>query len=370
MIARPINPAIPQLDQLTGLRGLAAWFVVFYHMRTAMNELVPSNVMAVLGRGYLAVDLFFMLSGFVMWLNYGERIRNGGWAASRDFWWKRVARIWPLHLLILAGMVAFALVVVVTGKDATNYPFAELPMHVLLVQNWGFTANLTWNHPAWSISTELGAYLVFPAFVMAVRWERLPTIALVAVAAGLMVSLHLLFASFEYTRLGDDIPRMGLLRCLIQFSIGALLCVVWQRLVGGQRHTQWVALLMAVAALSAGWQLDLPETMIAPIAMAGGLLWLALDTGPLTRLLASRLLRWLGDISYSTYLVHTFLFILFKIVFVGDNGQLTLAESVAMPVLVLIASAILYHRFEKPAQRWVAARPPRGFGRPPVRTVN
>src|SRR3569623_689059 len=107
-----------------------------------------------------------MLSGVVRWLNYGARIAQGGLSEAPRFWWKRFARVWPLHAAVLAGLALFALVLLVTGRDASHYPFAQLPLHLLLVQNWGFTHALTWNDPAWSVSTALGAYIVFPFDVL------------------------------------------------------------------------------------------------------------------------------------------------------------------------------------------------------------
>ncbi|MFN5779758.1 MAG: acyltransferase, partial [Novosphingobium sp.] len=57
------------LDALTGIRGLAAWLVVLYHIRLSLTALLPGEVIVALAKGYLAVDLFFMLSGFVIWYN-------------------------------------------------------------------------------------------------------------------------------------------------------------------------------------------------------------------------------------------------------------------------------------------------------------
>ncbi len=363
MIAAPIRPAIPQLDQLTGLRGIAAWFVVLYHVRLATTGLFPPTMIDVFAKGYLAVDLFFMLSGFVMWLNYGARLRADGWPGARRFWWKRVARIWPLHLLVLAAMIAFAAVLVATGRSTAGYPFAELPLHILLLQNWGFTADLAWNHPAWSISTELAAYLLFPALVLAARWETMALTSLALVAAFLLAGLHSVFALAGYSELGMAIPQLGLWRCLAGFATGSVLALVWQRLEGGRGRTAVSFGLVSVALAVGGIAADLPETAFVPAAFATGLLALALGTGPFARLLASSPLQWLGDLSYATYLSHFFLFILFKIVFVDDDGMLGAGELGLFLAVVLAASAALFHGFEKPAQRWLNARAPRGFGR-------
>ena len=221
--------AAPQLDALTGIRGLAAWAVVLFHLRVSLLKVLPGWAMAVAAKGYLAVDLFFMLSGFVLWYNYAERLRTGGWAATAQFWWRRIARIWPLHFVILTLFVGYALLAVLRGHDGGHYPFAQLPLHYLLIQNWGFTRELAWNDPAWSISTELAAYILFPAVVMACRWGRLGWPALAAIAALLLLALYRLIAGNEHASLGADIPALGLRRCGIEFALGNIVCIVWQR---------------------------------------------------------------------------------------------------------------------------------------------
>ena len=365
MIAPPLpgpgNPRPPQIDQLTGLRGIAAWFVVIYHMRLSCEAVLPSWALDIFARGYLAVDLFFMLSGFVMWLNYGAKLRAGGLVLAPAFWWKRVARIWPLHLAILAAMVAFALVPLATGRDTAGYPFAQLPLHVLLLQNWGMTDALAWNHPAWSISTELAAYLIFPFLVLAVRWETLGPVALFAGIAVLCGAIFALFEASGHDWLGADIPRLGLWRCLAEFAIGIALALVWQRWSHSRAAVVPLAAALAIV-LGIAWALGLPETAFAPAAFALLLLALALDGGAIARVFASRPMRMLGDASYATYLAHFFLFILFKIAFVGPEGQLTGAQFAAFLLILLGVSAALFHGLEKPAQRALnALRPAESF---------
>ena len=176
----PESPA--HLGALTGIRGVAAWMVVLYHIRKSLILLLPADAIAVFAKGYLAVDLFFMLSGFVLWYSYADRIRQGGLAFAAPFLWRRLARIWPLHLFILALFIPLALLLRADGGHMLHYPFGELPLHVLLMQNWGMTQEIAWNQPAWSISTELAAYLLFPLTVCLARWERLPAPVLLGAA--------------------------------------------------------------------------------------------------------------------------------------------------------------------------------------------
>lgn len=358
------EPRVPQVDQLTGLRGLAAWLVVLFHVRLSLTDVLPGWTIDALGKGYLAVDVFFILSGFVMWLNYGAKLRTGGWSEAPRFWWKRFARIWPLHGAILAAMAAFAVLLLATGRDAGAYPFAELPLHVLLLQNWGLTSVLAWNHPAWSISTEMAAYILFPLFAIALPWERLRAPVLVALVVLVTALLAAGFVLGGKDSLGADIPRFGLGRCLAEFAIGVAIGNLWLRWL--DRRAGRCA-LVAGTLLAAGIGFGLPEPAYLPPAFAAALLALALDKGPVARFFASAPLRWLGDVSYSTYLAHFFLFVLFKLVFVGDDLQLTWLGLAGYLALVLAASAALYTGLEKPAQRWLNARPPRLAARPALR---
>ena len=356
----------PELRALTSVRGIAAWFVVLYHIRYSIAALSPRTV-AVLGKGYLAVDFFFLLSGFVIWLAWHERLRSGGVAQVPAFLLKRIARIWPLHLLLLGGAVALALLLAATGHaDLQAYPFAELPLNILLLHGWGMTRELAWNVPSWSISVELAAYLLFPILVLALDWRRLPSAVLLVVAATLLVLLHLGFASRGASTLGFDIEHLGLARCLVEFGVGTVVCALWQR----WRERPVVPVLAALAVLTAalaGWAAGVPETLAVPVAFAAGLMTLALTAGGRGNPLEGRVLHSLGEISYATYLSHFLLFVVFKLALV-DNPRDVPAVLIALYLaMVLCASFALYHLVEKPAQRWVERLPhmvARGTNRP------
>ena len=113
------------------------------------------------------------------------------------------------------------------------------------------------------------------------------------------------------------------------------------------------AVLAAAAGFAAGWWWDLPETMLIPGSFAALILALALDRGLVSRVLGSRVLTYLGEISYSTYLSHYLLFILFKFAFVKSTPMIGMGQLLAFIVLVAGASVVLYHGVEKPAQRWL-----------------
>jgi peptidoglycan/LPS O-acetylase OafA/YrhL len=348
----------PRLDALTGIRGVAAWLVVFYHVRASIHQIVPQDVIALCAKGYLAVDLFFVLSGFVLWFNYGERLHEGGRAQVWPFLWRRFSRVWPLHAFILAVFVALALALVATGNPNPRYPLAELPLHFLLIQNWGFTDHLRWNDPAWSISTEFAAYLVFPLIAATVRWERLSAPALLTIALGLCAGIAVLFTAAGTGSLGEHIVSLGLWRCLAEFSLGVVACLLWRKWHGKAGAAAWTAIGSA-AILSAGLGLGLPETVFVPALFFSAILALSLDRGPMARALSTRAAVYLGEISYSTYLSHFLLWIVFKMAFVGHDLQIGWPGLAGYMAMVAAASVCLYHGVEKPAQKWLNARRPR-----------
>lgn len=99
--------------------------------------------------------------------------------------------------------------------------------------------------------------------------------------------------------------------------------------------------------------------MLVPAAFFTGILALALDRGTVSRLLSSRVAVYLGDISYSTYLAHFLLWVVFKMAFVGYDLQIGWAGLAGYGALVALASVLLYHGVEKPAQAWLNVRRPR-----------
>jgi peptidoglycan/LPS O-acetylase OafA/YrhL len=255
---------------------------------------------------------------------------------------------------MLGCAVALALLLMATGReDPHDYPFAQLPLHVLLLQNWGFTSRLTWNAPSWSISAELGAYLLFPLLVLAVDWRRVPTLAILAAISALFAVLHLIMASFGGATLGSDIAHFGLLRCVTEFAAGTAICALWMR----WRETPALPVIVSgaasIALLLCWLTRALPETLAIPPAFAALLLALALTSDKRGNPLEIAPLHYLGEISYATYLGHFMLFIVFKLAFV-DNARAIPPLLIALYLAMVLGSSVaLYHLIERPAQNWV-----------------
>jgi peptidoglycan/LPS O-acetylase OafA/YrhL len=356
-----------ELSALTGARGLAAWFVVLYHLRGAMT--LPDGILAVLAKGYLAVDFFFLLSGFVIWITYVERIRLARWQAVPTFLLRRVARIWPLHLTMLAFAVAIAVALRLTGHPRDpRFPFSQLPAHILLLQNWpivvqrfGITS-LDWNDPAWSISSEIFAYLLFPLIVMAVDWRRVPTVVLLAVIAATIALLSHVMTSRDVHHLGDAIPYFGQVRCITEFVCGTVTGALWLRYRDRPRVPIIASAAVAIVAFAAFGTGACGEIASIPVALAGVLLLLALTSGIAHNPLGGRILHYLGEISFATYLSHSLLWKAFRLAFVRTTGPESPIMLALFLALVLGTSILLYHLLERPAQTWLNRLPRRRSG--------
>ena len=332
-----------ELRALTGARGVAAWLVVLYHIRASIPGL-PAPAEAILAKGYLAVDFFFLLSGFVIWLTWHDRLSS--LRAAATFLRKRVARIWPLHGAMLVFAVVLALSLRATGRDDPAFSFAELPLHLLLVQSWGTRAALSWNDPAWSISAEAAAYLFFPLLALTTDWRRRRSATLLGTAAAILLVLHL--AMRAEPNLGSAIPRFGVLRCLAEFTVGSIVCALWLRKPGATKPAALAAALLTALVLGA------PETLVVPAVLAAFLLALASTAGRRGNPLESRTVHRLGEVSYATYLSHFLLWKAWKLAVV--TGAPTLLQLVGYLALVLAASLLLYDHLELPAQRRLNGR--------------
>lgn len=345
-------PAPRQLPTLTGLRGIAALAVLFYHIRASMGSFAPDWAIALLGHGYLAVDLFFILSGFVLWWTYGAAFGDQGRAAIAPFIIRRFARIFPLHLAIMLAMIAFAGVLALSGRPLEpQYPLANLPAHLLLMQNWGLSDRLAWNDPSWSISAEWAAYLLLALGGTAAArlgtgpW-RFPLFAFAIAAA-----LGGWFALTGRSGIGADIPATGLVRCLAEFGIGVLLCQWWSALRARKPLVRATAVVLAAAgtALIAS---GVSQPAGVPLVMAAVVI-AALEASLAPRpLLGGASAQWLGTVSYALYLAHFPLWILFKLLFVADVAAVSAPAIAAFVGAALLTAHLLHRHIELPGRRW------------------
>jgi peptidoglycan/LPS O-acetylase OafA/YrhL len=179
----------PELRALTGLRFLAAFHVLVFHALFTFSRsalLLPRGPLrSLLSSGYVGVNFFFVLSGFVLAYAYVENGRMT--TTSARFWRARFARVYPMHLI---GLL-LALPLFVLGSSAAHAPAAEIAkegakefaLSALLVQAWVPSHALDLNGPAWSLSVEAFFYAMFPVLVWLLGRLRARGLAVVAVCA-------------------------------------------------------------------------------------------------------------------------------------------------------------------------------------------
>ena len=364
-----------EIKALTGLRLFAAAWVVLFHFRPLLHDAVPdlsSALAPVLNSGAQGVDLFFILSGFVLAWNYLDRM-GPGWSArdTLHFLWMRLARVWPVYLVTLhlaALWIIFTLNVGhVPAENADTLTATSYIRQLFLVQLWfqPYFDGSSWDGPAWSISAEWLAYLVFGFLALVIfrlaRATRARSLLLLAFAATLPPVIFLLASGQFYT------PWSWLPRILLQFTAGAIACAAVRRmhLTDRTRAAAGVASILLIGAI-VGILYRLDGHPIPDVTDSGGIVdllfvplvvTLAIGTGTLPRLLSARVLVYGGQISFSLYMVHELVHTAwiwaaqqFELTLVGPAGPWLLAAILAV---TLTCSALLYHLVEEPARHWM-----------------
>ena len=344
------------LPQLTAFRFFAAaWVVLFGYVPLLRPEALYGAQPLLLDKGYLGVELFFTLSGFILSHVYGEAWGRGRFRYGR-FLWARVARIYPLHLATLLAMGVAAAVATRLGRPPEHdvASLASLPANLTLTNAWGLAPNSSWNHPSWSISAEWAAYLAFPAFAAAGwRLRARPALAVGLALAGLFAAYALfpLTAGFPLTRATTG---WGALRIAPPFLYGCALHLAWRARPAPAPREAKLACLLFLAMLGFALMMQASDGVV--VAAGGGLiLALAGLAGSGSRLLASPTLVWLGEVSFALYMIKAPWEI-------GGGNLLKLALHLhdgdpwpLLPWLVFVAAALpvaaaAHHLVERPAR--------------------
>lgn len=313
------------LDALTGLRFLAALHVVLFHFGTAcLKDVAPEWVVHVVGSGYASVGVFFLLSGFVLAYNYVDA-GGGMGTAPRAFWSARVARVYPVFLLmfLLSAAPTMGASLAVNSLPVAAAKLGTAGFTTLaLLQAWVPRLALYWNPPSWSVSVEAFFYAVFPALARRLgplRGARM-TAALVGVWLLGLVPPVLYVAlrpdgpgtlDVAFTGIWLSVVKFNPLLRLPEFLLGVLLGLVFvrERAASSPPRSGAVMALAGAALLLAGFSqggwIPYPLMHNALLAPASALLvyGLARGGGPLGRLLARPWLVHLGGASYALYLL-------------------------------------------------------------------
>lgn len=348
------NRRIPELESL---RGLAAFLVVFSHI----PKWNPSLNAGFVNNGYLMVELFFVLSGFVICNAYAETIQG-----TKDvvrFQLLRLGRLYPVHILFVLVFVAIEMAKYLASKrlgiDSLNsVPFetnnwSAFIKNVFLLSFGPPTQALTFNYPAWSICVEFYTYLVFALSVLFIKRHKSMAFAALAIASLIMLTTQYTF--------GLD----ALLKCFAGFFIGCLTATFTKkqsvRLSGIAPLLLFGAFILFLQLKPHGY-FDVATYFLAA-ALIGSLV--LAENGPMKKVLSHRSLTYLGAVSYSVYMSHAAIewvanqiirLVLKKPETISARGKSTpqLSEletflaCMAIAVIVLLVSALVYTCIEKP----------------------
>ncbi|AQR60356.1 acyltransferase [Brevundimonas sp. LM2] len=341
------GPAPADLRPLTALRFFAAaWVAVYAFWPNLDVGFVPTLVT----KGYLGVEVFFVLSGFILSHVYLEAVGHKRFRYA-GFLWARLARVYPLHLATLIGVGVLGVAAVALGMaiDGNILSWPSLPANLLLLHAWGLAPQAGWNHSSWSISAEWFAYLAFPVFaVVAWRLKDRPRLA-VAGAAVFMIALYAAFEAVAGFSLTEATILWGALRIVPCFALGCALYLLHRRVA--LPGAAWIATL-CVCGMAAAGSAGAPDGVV--VLLGGGLI-LALAALPNTGWLASRPAVYLGEISYAVYMV----LVPWQLLAVNLAARLTGAEDKKLQLFVWLAvvlalplvAAAAYHLVEHPARR-------------------
>ena len=349
------------MDGLTGLRAIAAFWVIAFHYSVGpFSPLHPRQAVPLFGLGYLGVDLFFMLSGFVIWHVHASDFARPSAHAFRRFLMLRIARLYPVYLFTLLLFVALLVLAPHLGGpklDPRNYGAGQFLVDLGMVQTWGLASHLEWNYPSWSISAEWFCYFLFPLAALSLarlgRWRSVLGVATLVVAlAGIYLFV---FGETMNVALG----AAALTRALIEFLCGCLLRRVADFVP--VRRIDWTPLLLmllgvtvAAVLLHSVWAGFLPILLFPVLILAA-----STETNLIGRIASWRPLVVVGNASYSLYLMQAP--VQKGMRFLGQYVSLRHPGETALAVLgygaaLALGTALVYRLVELPSRRALRRR--------------
>ncbi|WP_395370496.1 acyltransferase family protein [Komagataeibacter diospyri] len=361
-------PKARSIPSLTGVRGVAALWVFMTHFYGLAADILHQPWMLhslFLFNGFRGVDLFFVLSGFILMHVHEGQFAVLRWHVIRDFFIVRFFRVYPLNTFVLLAMVPLVLLspgYVAMQRYYTDPAFAyrahnlSLPGFVqtlLLVQSWTVLKLGEWNIVSWTLSAEVLGYLLFPLLAMGAMRIVSPRHALALCVASLGVLVAVLFVCHHANN--NPTGTFGAIRMFFCFSAGILLYRAYHMLPDSmERHASSIT-LAAVAFIAA--TLFFPVVPVLDVFGFTALIFgLAYQRGGVDALLRSGPVIWLGRISFSFYLTH---YLIIGIISWGMGEWLRhlgfvpgLAVTFAIFGLCLLVGAVCYHLVERPSQRF------------------
>ncbi|MGO4360844.1 acyltransferase family protein [Terrabacter sp. RAF57] len=331
------------LRSLTSLRFIAAALVVLFHLASYIPNFPLLG--RLMGAGYVGVTFFFVLSGFV--LTYSSDVK----ANATRFYRRRLARIYPVHLLfIVVAMLPFS----------APPKWSALPTNVLLLQAWSPDDAVvrSFSGVSWSLSCELFFYAVFPLIVGSLWRVRRPFLTSAAVVAsagaiGVAVQLH----SAEWGQLLFHLPAFR----VVEFACGALAATAVMRGAAPRVRMRWAVaslvlsyLVVLFVPVFTGYRLE--DRWALTLAMAPSFVALIvtcahIDIAAAPSPLRSHLMVSLGQWSFCVYMAHPLVLAITAPLLASPSAIGVALGSFLVMSAVLGVSYLLYSTFERPLER-------------------
>jgi peptidoglycan/LPS O-acetylase OafA/YrhL len=352
------------IKSLEGGRGTAALIVALYHLK------IGAEYFSVIRNGYIFVDLFFVLSGFVICASYSSRMST--MQDFRSFLIRRIGRLFPLLIFSTMFFVLAANMIVLAKQMALSHGYAsalnnpgaleylipsasEIISTITMTHSLGVFDDLILNTPTWSISTEFYTYLLFAAVCLLLR-KRIRLAAFVAVgAAGFLVTVWASVNIHDCLRQGGCLSLtydFGFPRTVFSFFLGALAYHA-SRIVQLNFNALQLAGLIALAMIFSLADTFPAASFAFPAVFALLILSVCNDTGFLAGILKRKPFQVLGQRSYSIYLMHMPLVLFFENIAKRVDGAMPSAiVLLAYITTLLVVSGWTYKLIEDPFRAW------------------
>lgn len=348
------DKAFPKdLPVLTSLRFYAAIFSGLFHIYYLSGLEFPVAMSRIMMNAHLAVDFFFILSGFILTHTYLKAYQAGEFS-YQSFLIKRLARIYPVHLLTLSILSLFMFFERSQGwpiNDLSN--LSDFFQNLLLIQAWGLSDRLSYNIVSWSISAEWFAYIFFPGCVICGLWLKNST-RYVILAAALMAAFWIWFDSKGIVL--TQISTAGIFRIIPEFILGVAL-YFW----ASENTFPWKndrAIVLCLLLLIGLFLMNAPEYLSIPLLSATILIGAEQARSGKSRFLCHPTNIYLGQTSYCFYMIQFVIwYMLIKLtkvfwIYIEGNMLIYVAWFLSL-ILVQLFAILIYRTVEKPCHRWI-----------------
>lgn len=344
-----------RINQLTFTRFLASISIVIFHFGKKSFIFNNNVVNFIFFNANVCVSYFFILSGFVMMIAYGNK---PGFSA-KDYFRNRFARIYPLYF--------FAILLVLFLQIRTkNLDLLGLFLNLFMIQTWIPGQALTFNPPGWSLSVEFLFYAIFPLiFNIFLKKDNLKKIVGVIISFWILsqVLFQALFSFYRADELGSmkDILMYSPLMHLNEFLIGNLAGYLFIKKLQDKKSNYDLVILLTIGliflALKFPLNLNFHNGLLA-VLFIPLILLISLNNGFITTLFQKKPFVFLGEISFGIYILQFPIYSLFsaysvnKYLHVNDP---TIVFFLRLIILIIVSS-LAYVYIEKPLQDKIRAR--------------